>query len=410
MPDLIWVLPRDKAASLGGPGVSSAYIIPRAHVRVSVSDLLNRLIWVVLRGGSDRLVLVMKAYEVDTIIDGYYQDDFVIKPDMQNSLRIGTTFNQLISFVTDVSAAAIEGISEISLTEVEKLLFLLKSNTSVRLTLPSNKSLSNFMVENPPKNKELLARMVTQIAVSSFNFIDIWCDGRQKKFRTTPYASIAKAYMEFQFPKINLLEIEDVLVGSDPYSSILNRKFEIKVAPQMLVPSGRSPRVDAIFKTLDPDQIFSRKFSTSDLSTYDLLEQIKKTEAAEHRHQEILRDVSRYLIGEGIHPFQSESVDLAYKLNGTLQLFEIKTTSLDNAVSQASKGAFQLAFYKNALAENYESIAISLLLEDTGSSVLNLFILNTLQMLGISTYFYNGGIPWPKRLPNLPLKVCEVVK
>lgn len=402
MPDFIWVLPRDKAASLGESGVSSTYIIPRAHVRVNISDLLNGLIWVVLRGESDRLVLVIKAYEVDTILEGYYKNDFMIKPDMQNSLRIGSVFNQLSSFVTDVSAAASEGISEISLVDVDKLSFLLKNNASVRLTPPNNKSL-NFPVENPPKNQELLARMVTQIAVSSFNFNDIWCDGQKKRYRASPYASFAKAYIEYQFPKINLLEIEDVLVSSDPYTSILFRKFENKEPPHMLVSSGSVPRVDAIFKTLDPNQIFAREFSTSDLSTLNLLDQIKKTEAAEHRHQEILRDVTRYLIGQGIHPFQSESVDLAYKLNDTLHLFEIKTANLENAVSQASKGAFQLACYKNALAKNYEDIAISLLLEDTGSVDLNDFILDAVQTLGIRIYFYNGDKPWPLRLPNLPL-------
>lgn len=410
MHDFIWVLPRDKAASLGEVGVSTTYILPRAHVTVDASELIGKFIWVVFRGENDRLALVLKAQEVDTILDGYYQDDFVLKPDLQNSLRIGSSFNKLASFAIEFASKAGEGFSEISLTDAEKFLLLLKNNNTVRLIPPANKILTNFIVENPPRNQALLARMVTQIAVSSFNFNDIWCDGRHKKYRSAPYASMAKAYIEHKFPRINLLEIDNELVSSDPYTSILNRKFEIDKSEQMSIPNGQAPRVDAIFKVLDPNQIYSRKFSAADLSMLDSIERIKKTEAAEHRHQEILRDVARYLLGEGIQPFQSGSVDLAYKLDETLQVFEIKTTNFENAISQAAKGAFQLACYKNALALDYESIAISLLLEDTGNADLNSFILQTMETLGISTYFYKVEIPWPDRLPNLPLQLLKVTK
>ena len=126
MSDLIWVLPRDKASTLGEFGVSSSYILPRAHVGMSASDLINKFIWVLLRGEDDRLVLVVKVHEIDIILDGYYKDDFLLKPDLQNSLRVGSVFNQLKSFVTDISVAANVGISEISLTDGKKLSLLLK--------------------------------------------------------------------------------------------------------------------------------------------------------------------------------------------------------------------------------------------------------------------------------------------
>lgn len=403
MSDFIWVLPRDKAASLGEIGISSTYILPRAHVAVGASDLVGSVIWVVFRGESDRLALVMRAHEVDIILDGYYRGDFLLKPDMRHSLRVGSAFGQLSAFVTDVSATAREGISEISFADVNKLLLLLKKNMAVRLTPPGTKTLSSFIVEYPPKNKELLARLITQIAVSSFNFSDIWCDGRQKKYRNAPFASMAKAYIEQQFSMVNLLEIEDALINSDPIVWIFNRKFEAINVTQIAREDRRVPRVDTLFKELDPNNIFSREFSTPDLSNLNLLDQIKKTEAAERRHQEILRDVSSYFLGVGIKPLQSESVDLACILRGALYVFEIKTANLENVISQASKGAFQLAYYKNALVEEYESIAISLVLEDTGSADLNEFILETMWTLGIRTCIYNGNVPWPNRLQSFPL-------
>ena len=404
MPDFIWVLPRDKAASFGDVGVSSTYILPHAHAGINASNLVNSFIWIVLRGENDRLALVIKAQSIEKILDGYYKDDFMLTPDLQNSLRIGTAFNQLSSFTTDVSAFSSLGISVISLADAQKLYKLLKINAAVRLTSPTDKSLSNFIVENPPKNHHSLARIATQTAVSSFNFIDIWSDGRHKKYRTAPYASMARAYIENKFKKINLIDIDDELVSSDPYASISNRKFESIQATYWTATSGNAPRVDAIFTTLDPNKVFAREFRASDLNTLNPIDRIKKTEAAEQRHQEILRDVACYLLSKGLQPFQSNSVDLAYMLSATLFVFEIKTANLENAITQASKGAFQLACYKNALSAEYESIAISLLLEDTGSAELNSFILDTMQTLGISTYFYNGEVEWPFRLSNLPLR------
>ena len=404
MPDFIWILSRDKAASLGEVGVASSYILPRADVGESASELMGNVIWVLLRGENDRLALVIKVQGIYRILDGYHKDDFMIHPDLQKSLKIGSLYNQLASYVTDVSTSAREGISAIAQNDIEKLSRLLKTNIAVRLMPPSKKIISNFIVENPSRDHNLLARMVTQIAVSSFNFVDIFSDGRHKKYRLAPFASIAKAYMKTNFPSINFLEIDDQLVCSDPYASILNRKFEREVTTNMAVACAQAPRVDAIFMTIDPDKIFAREFTASCVAPFNPLDRIKKTEVAEKRHQEILRDISRFLLGEGIQSFQSESVDLAYNLSGKLYVFEIKTANLENAISQASKGAFQLACYKNALISHYGPIVISLLLEDTGSTNVNEFIFETLQTLGICAYFYNGALAWPHRVANLPLK------
>ena len=403
MSDFIWVLPRDQATSLGEVGVASSYILPRAHVGMNPAELVGKFIWVVLRGESDRLALVIKAHEVAKILDGYHRDDFILKPNLQNSLRIGAAFNTLASFTTNVAAPAKEGIAAISSSDAERLHALLKKNATRRLTVPSSKSLSIFVVENLPKNHDLLARMVTQVAVSSCNFNDIWCDGRHKKYRSAPYASMAKAWIETQFPNINLVDLDDVLVISDPYASILNRKFENDEATRNSPTSGKAPRFDAIFRALDPDKVFAREFTAVDLVKLNPLASIKKTEAAERRHQEILQDISRHLLEKGIQPFESESVDLAFTRGGNLMVFEIKTTNLENAISQAAKGGFQLAYYKNALNTLYESVVTSLLLEDTGSPELNRFIFQTMKTLGISTCFYNEHLSWPYRVTDFPL-------
>lgn len=399
MSDYIWVIPRDKANSLGALGVSSSYIIPSDHLRViSASDLLGCLVWVLLRGDTDRLALVLRVHKISTISNDYYQGDLLLKPDIQNSLRTGSSYRDLESFVTSISVESPEGLSTISSADIQSLSSLLARNVTVRLSRPNYRIFSRIDLDDIQKTRRTLARTVIQMAVSSFNLNEIWCDGRHKKYRTAPYASIAKAYLEYKFPEVDLSEIEEVLLNTDPLLTILGNKFTVREPTVEQVTKANAPSIDAMLGELNLNHIFARTFNASNSSDLDPLTQIKKTEKAEHRHQEILRDVSKYLLSQGVKPLQSKSIDLAYRSNSTLQLFEIKTSNIENAISQSSKAAFQLAAYKNALFLDHDKIVLFLILEDTRSSELNAFISKAMQVLGIGTYFYNEALPWPNRL------------
>ena len=403
MSDFLWVIPRDKALSLGEIGVSSSYIIPRSIVGDNLDDLVDGFIWVVLRGDSDRLVLVIKVQEIECILDGYYKHDFLVRPNLKLSLKIGSTFTSIASYEISFLPFAEHVITKITSAVVEKLIILLTKNITVRLISPTNNAFSNFLVELPSKNQAVLTRVVGENAVSHFNFIDIWSDGKSKKFSTAPYASMAKAYIEKNFPSVNLLQFEDVLLGADPFVGLVSRDLKFGDPASIFIESANPPQVDIIFKLIDPNNIFARKFTAKKNPANNHFNQIKKTEAAEQKHQDILRDVSRFLITEGVQPFHSNSVDLAYKSNGCLYIFEIKTSNCLNMISQASKAAFQLAYYKNSLSLDYESITYSLLIEDSGSENLNSFIFETMKTLGMSTFIYREGLNWPSRVSGLPI-------
>ena len=403
MADFVWVVPRDKAILLGEVGVSNTYIIPNSAFTGKSTDLIDSFLWVVLRGDSDRLVLVIKVLNIDRIIDGYYNNDFIVRPDPKYSFKIGSTFMSLASFEVKKQPVAIGAIGEITTEDAGKIIGIIFNNINVRLSPPVKRMFTDFIVEMPSKNKSVLARMVGQIAVSSFNFIDIWGDGKSKKYKSAPFASMSKAYIEMYYPQIDLKEIENLILDSDPFLSILSRDVKsINSLTHASMPS-HSPDVDIFFRLIDPENIFSREFTASSKLSSSIFDQIKKTEAAEKMHQDILRDVSRFLIGQGVQPFQSDSVDLAYMFGGELHIFEIKTSNVMNAISQASKGAFQLACYKNGLDPDYESITASLLIEDTGSEDLNKFLFETVLALGIKTYFYRPKLNWPSRVLGLPL-------
>jgi len=164
-----------------------------------------------------------------------------------------------------------------------------------------------------------------------------------------------------------------------------------------------SPAVDTEFTEIEPGKIFAREFVSSDSKLRDIEEAIKKTEHAEKIHQSMLKDISEYLITNGIKPYESSSIDLLYKAQGKLVVFEIKSANVENILSQSSKGAFQLACYLNELSKDYENLNAKLVLHVTECPEIQKYAVEVLQRLGIDVFFYDPSKSWPNRIQGLPL-------
>src|SRR5690606_38223543 len=104
----------------------------------------------------------------------------------------------------------------------------------------------------------------------------------------------------------------------------------------------------------------------------------------------------------GITPLQSSSIDLFLATENAQSIFELKTTTQENILGQAAKGAFQLGCYKAALgsAEHIKSHLV-LVMEATGIAELDSYASEILSTFGIRSLFYNVGKPWPDRLKGL---------
>jgi len=92
-----------------------------------------------------------------------------------------------------------------------------------------------------------------------------------------------------------------------------------------------------------------------------------------------------------------------YMFREKMNVFEIKSTNTDNILSQASKGAFQLACYLNELEKDYNNLNARLVLHVTESNGLQNYTVEALLRLGIGVLFYDPSKPWPSRLQGMLL-------
>ena len=163
------------------------------------------------------------------------------------------------------------------------------------------------------------------------------------------------------------------------------------------------PSVDTEFYEIEPGKIYAREFVSVDSKLRNIEEALNKTEHAEKIHQAMLKDISEYLIANGVTPYESSSIDLLFRTRGVLNIFEIKSSNGDNIMSQASKGAFQLACYLNEINKDYDNLSARLVLHVIQSPELQKYVVEALLMLGIEVLFYDPSRPWPSRIKGFPL-------
>jgi hypothetical protein len=166
------------------------------------------------------------------------------------------------------------------------------------------------------------------------------------------------------------------------------------------------PIVDIEFEPIIVEKISSRKFHAIDYN-YDVDSIMVKTEDAEKRHQEILKDICKYLINCKIQPMQSSSIDLAVRKNFEYHIFEIKTTNKKNIISQVAKGIFQLALYSEALINAGKKCSKrTLVFETERDPLIETFIKNAAKSLNIDVMYYFSNNNWPNKLSPI-IKIAE---
>jgi hypothetical protein len=154
-----------------------------------------------------------------------------------------------------------------------------------------------------------------------------------------------------------------------------------------------SEKIDTRLVTIDPGSIYARTF----VASLGMLA-MEKTEAAEKRHQAMLRDIVEHLILAGYAPMQSGSIDLCVENESGIVIFELKTTTADNIAEQAAKAIFQLGNYRRALEITGSSnVRMVLVLERSVDSEIYDTIAEVFLRFGGETFIYDVNYPWPQR-------------
>lgn len=153
------------------------------------------------------------------------------------------------------------------------------------------------------------------------------------------------------------LETEGTAQGhADPFQSIVN---QILAA---LKPSVRNRDLDfQVSTTITPlnSQTFDSR-SYSDPASSEI--SMAKTQIAEYRHQELLREVSRAIAGLGYSLGETRSADLIATSNEKSTVFEVKSVTDESVKSQFDSGVMQLLKYREAFAADEVEVDLCLVL------------------------------------------------
>lgn len=400
MSDLVWVLDGEKGISFGSSGVSGSYILPKNVVGFEPESLAGRRLWVVLRGHEDRLLLLVKIKKVERVIEGYYSGDYLISPEMTGSIKLVSDYDGAARYATTTTRTSRLGVSELSPEVSGALVLLVRSSIQTKLLPPDKYSLSKVDFQLVPSNGRRLAQSALRAVVSHLTLEQVWANGTGD--RLGAFSNYACALLTEKMGTKPSSDIVGDLKAFDPVSMIF---AEDEPGPESgrLARNHNKPNVDTEFSEIEPGKIFAREFVSVDSKLRNLEEALKKTEHAEKIHQAMLKDISEFLIANGVTPYESSSIDLLYRSRDKLNVFEIKSSDADNILYQSSKGAFQLACYLNELVKDYDDLNARLVLHVTESPDLQEYAVEALQRLGIEVLFYDPGKSWPNRIQGLPL-------
>jgi len=392
----VWILANDSPKSLKKSGISESYIIPVSNFNGLDKSVCPGKIWLIVRGRSDRIVALLNTKRVERFINGYHQGDYLLHVDINLSFRL--TSASILGedkFHTKICKDFGAGVSEISHALAEQLWGLTLSVVQTKLASPLKATFSKIQFNQVSSGKRLASLAISKIT-QNFNLDELW--GSRVGTKLNPFAFFAYRLLLEKFNEVpdSIIEILS--------SNTLLEQFHIddfSKGNHLLTEWAQPRMVDLSFTEVNPEMLFAREFIASSIAI-DLEASLAKTEIAEKLHQNMLRDICVHLKAIGIIPFETTSIDLIIENDGT-KFYEIKSTNDNNIFAQCAKGAFQIAYYAEAVKRELGEGEFALIIHKTKNNLMESECVNTLRRLGVRCLIYDPNKQWPERVQNLLL-------
>lgn len=400
MIDLVWIIASDKGSYFGSLGASGSYILPKNDLALEPRSLAGRRLWLVLRGNEDRLFQLVKIKKVERIIEGYYVGDYLLSSDVSRSIRLVSGYSGAAKYSTLGVRSLKQGIFDLPAEASKSFSALVKINVQTKLLPPDRKLLTQIEFPLMPHNASRLAKSALRAVVSQLTLEQVWASGSGD--RLGAFSNYAYALLYEKTGAKPSSQLTEALRALDPISTIFSEEiqnFETGIDGG----SGAPPRVDLEFSVIEPGKIYTREFVSVDPKFRNLEEALNKTGHAEKTHQAMVKDIAEFLIGRGITPFESGSIDLMYRFADKINILEIKSANDENILAQAAKGAFQLSCYLNELCKDYDNVDAQLVIHDIANCEIKDYATAALCRLGVQVLFYVPDSPWPQRLQRMRL-------
>jgi len=287
-----------------------------------------------------------------------------------------------------------QGVFEASDVMVAEFESVVHKSCVVKLQLPSKSLLSKIPNVSLKGSQEIYSRKLITAVTETYCLDEIW--GQGGRLVLPPFANFAYAKAVQDSNQFATQELAALLSELDPVTPM---NLRVRRAGGWNRSQKLVPLIDLMLSPIVPAAIFARKYVASDKENANSKEFLKKTENAEKRHQDILRDLSVRLSELGFRPMQSASLDLFVQVFDRSFTFEIKSSDTSNILYQAAKGLFQLGCYDEALSrEGYENNHPALIVESCGSVELEVYVDTIIEGFGIPVFYYYSNEHWPRRV------------
>jgi hypothetical protein len=398
MKSYVWTIDSTLAPHLrGSGGVSPSYVMPRALMSESPESIAGARLWVVLR--SPRRSFLFGKLHVDVVElfeDGMNAGDFCLTVDLSKSFvcsrKIDVSVDSFKTFFTSGRGTALLEADE----ETDaRMIDIVERNVTIKLQeFPKAllKKIEDVSIKGDVSSK---ARALISATTAALCLDELWGSGGKPKM--PPFANFAYRWLTEYCPEEASQDMRKVLSDLDP-ANVARMKREPSI-DKKLCEKKSVPSIDVQLSPIDPDKIFARRFVAKDPFGFDYVEAIEKTEHAEKRHQDMLREIVSRLRSVGLNPMQSSSIDLFLQFQEKSLVFELKTATLNNLTSQCAKGLFQLGCYGDALNDNgYENIHPALIIESTGQPELDAYAAKIIASFDVTAFFYYPEKSWPQKV------------
>jgi len=396
-----WIIDSQLLPFAGGSGgISPQYVLPKALAPDPVSSLAGSRIWMVARSREGLFAFAnIFVQQVDEFEEGYSAGDYLITTNVWKSFRVFSALRDAEKYRLDgiESSNALSELSDERNATISKIVL-----DSIPKTFSEPAILTIDKVKAPHVRKgakltyarDQLAKVISLISIADASFF-------KGKPELPPFASLAYHRIRMDIGKEYADEALETLRELDPIAAFITPPLPIATASPTEVPPPHVPAIDLNLQAIDPNNIYARKF-VAKAGSVDTTAKIVKTESAEKEHQEMLRDIVKFVLSNGHGPLQSSSIDLLVETADGDNLFEIKSAHATNIIHQAEKGIFQLISYAIALQEEGRTIKMNaMILGCSGNEELNAFVDRVVTKAGLRCLFYKKNEEWPKRVSGL---------
>lgn len=408
-----WIVPESLMGLMNtNDGVSPCYTLPVVSLP-SAQSLPGAHVFIIVRGSKGDCIFARVVVDsVERCEDEVGNSlGHLLNTDVAASFRNFRSYAEVHAsdYKTNALVGTGIGLSPIANSIAAKLDKQISTNVQRLIKHFSEREYSRV---NPPIDhcSALFAdKVLLREIASRFSISELWGNQRVQN----PIAHLAIEYLKRNPSFVSNGNIKDViarleatpLISDESVTTIsskpTNKQFVARFNTSM-------PDVDLSLVPIDPNEIKIRRFIARRKSI-SVDEMLQKTESAEKRHQEMLKDIASYLLKSGQKVFQSESIDMAIKCKDGLFVFELKSIDCNNAVSQIAKGFFQVLYYSDALIQcGVPVLGKGLIVESNLTEEMTDAFSRILGNVGISLYFYNSSHPWPNRItPTIDAEITK---